>query len=67
MIDYVDQSVLVTGRLQALVPPGRSAARGAYVVCADVNEAGLTETVATLGDSGEAIVTICPILMQVLH
>ncbi|MEC7991375.1 MAG: SDR family oxidoreductase [Pseudomonadota bacterium] len=58
MIDYVDQSVLVTGAASGIgaALAKALAARGAYVVCADVNEAGLTETVATLGDSGEAIV-----------
>ena len=58
MIDYADQSVLVTGAASGIgaALAKALAARGAYVVCADVNEAGLTDTVATLGDSGEAIV-----------
>ena len=44
MIDYVDQSVLVTGAASGIgaALAKALAARGAYVVCADVNEAGLT-------------------------
>ena len=58
MIDYAHQTVLVTGAASG-IGAALSAAladRGAYVICADVDEEGLDQTLKALGGQGEKIV-----------
>lgn len=58
LIDYANQSTLVTGAASGIgAALAKSLAdRGAYVVCADIDERGLDQTLATLNGRGEAIV-----------
>jgi NAD(P)-dependent dehydrogenase (short-subunit alcohol dehydrogenase family) len=58
LIDYCGQSVLVTGAASG-IGAALSAAlvdRGAYVICADIDEEGLDQTLNMLGGQGEKIV-----------
>ena len=58
MIDYSGKSVLVTGAASG-IGAALSAAladRGAYVICADIDEEGLDQTLKALGGQGEKIV-----------
>lgn len=58
MIDYSNRSVLVTGAASGIgaALSVALAARGAYVVCADVDEAGLSRTIDAIGGNGEQLV-----------
>jgi len=57
MIDYGDTTVLVTGAASGIgaALATQLDARGARVICADRNEAGLAETLELLGDDAQAI------------
>lgn len=57
MINYKDTSVLVTGAASGIGKALASAlsARGAQVICADVDLPGVEETVASIGNNAQAI------------
>ncbi len=58
MIDYTNQSVVVTGAASGIGAALAAALskRGAYVICVDVNEEGLNHTLGSLDGEGEKIV-----------
>ena len=58
LINYSGESVLVTGAASGIGAALSKALadRGAYVICADMNEDGLNQTLATLDGNGEKIV-----------